>query len=137
MPVSRDFSTAATGRQSKQGAPFSLRLTASERAALQTAAGDMPLGAYIRSRLLGAEQHQPRRAGRVPKHDHAALGQALGELGRSRLANNLNQLAKAVNTGSLPVTPDTEKEIRDACAAVQRMRAELLRALGFVQGDEP
>ncbi len=31
----------------------------------------------------------------------------MGKLGESRLASNINQLAKAANSGSLPVTPDT------------------------------
>lgn len=69
-----------------------------------------------------------------PFQDHEALGRVLGALGESRLANNLNQLARAANTGSLPVTPDTEQAIKDACASVQRIRAELLRALGVPSG---
>ncbi len=43
-------------------APFSLRLTFEERAALESAAGDQPLGSYIRYRLLGEDEQQPRRA---------------------------------------------------------------------------
>jgi hypothetical protein len=52
-------------------------------------------------------------------------------LGESRLANNLNQLAKSANTGSLPVTPETEKALREASAEIHQMRAMLMRALGF------
>jgi len=54
----------------------------------------------------------------------------LAALGKSRVANNLNQLAKAVHTGSLPVTPETEEEIKSACRDVRRMRTDLLTALG-------
>ena len=43
-----------------------------------------------------------------------ALAQLLGELDRARLANNLNQFAKAANTGSLPITPETEKALKTA-----------------------
>ncbi|MGF1623944.1 MAG: plasmid mobilization relaxosome protein MobC [Alphaproteobacteria bacterium] len=40
----------------------------------------------------------------------------LGELGRSRIANNLNQLARAANSGSLPVTPETVQAKREGLA---------------------
>jgi hypothetical protein len=101
-------------KNSKLASPFSLRLTFKERTILEQAAGDMPLGAYIRSKLLN-ESEVPRRVRkrtRKPLKDEQALALLLGELGKARIANNLNQLAKAVNTGSLPVTPDTEKPSR-------------------------
>lgn len=55
----------------------------------------------------------------------------LAALGQSRIANNVNQLAKAVNIGTLPVTPETEQDIGEACSAVKAMRADLMRALGL------
>jgi hypothetical protein len=112
-------------------APFSLRLTFEERASLELAAGDMPLGAYIRDQVLKGGRARKRRRYRRPVKDQQALGQLLGALGESHLANNLNQLAKSANTGSLAVTPETEKALRDACAEVHQMRALLMRALGF------
>jgi len=112
--------------------PFSLRLTFEERAILEEAAGRMPLGAYIRSQLLKEQEAYRRRKPRRPVKDHKALGHVLGELGKSRIANNLNQLAKAVNTDSLPVTPDTEKAIQEACTGVQDMRVMLMQALDFL-----
>ncbi|MCG7861105.1 MAG: MobC family plasmid mobilization relaxosome protein [Candidatus Thiodiazotropha endolucinida] len=120
-------------KNSKLASHFSLRLTFKERAILEKAAGDMPLGAYIRSKLL-QESEMPRRVRtrtRKPLKDEQALALLLGELGKARIANNLNQLAKAVNTGSLPVTPDTEKALQRACDAIQDMRDLLLQALGF------
>ena len=117
--------------------PFSLRLTFEERAALDQAADGMPLGAFIRSRLLG-EKLEPRRTrGKHPVKDHEALGRVLGELGKSRLANNLNQLARAANSGSLPVTPETEAALREACSNVGFIRACLMKALGLSAGPEP
>lgn len=112
-------------------APFSLRLTFEERASLEQAAGDMPLGAYIRGQIFEGKQTRQRRRYKRPVKDHQALGQLLGALGESRLANNLNQLAKSANTGSLPVTPETEKALREACAEIHQMRSLLMRALGF------
>ncbi|MBT3011752.1 MAG: MobC family plasmid mobilization relaxosome protein [Candidatus Thiodiazotropha sp. (ex Lucina pensylvanica)] len=120
-------------KNSKLASPFSLRLTFKERTILEQAAGNMPLGAYIRSKLLN-ESEAPRRVRkrtRKPLKDEQALALLLGELGKARIANNLNQLAKAANTGSLPVTPDTEKALQRACDAIQDMRDLLLQALGF------
>lgn len=113
--------------------PFSLRLTFDERAILERAAGNRPLGAYIRKRLLNGEEapRKVRKRKKSPLKDEKALSKLLAELGKSRLANNLNQLARAANTGSLPVTPDTERALRNACADIHEMRNLLMRALGF------
>ena len=112
--------------------PFSLRLTFEERARLEREAGEMPLGAYIRSKLFDEPaSDRPLRQRKRPVKDHQALGQLLGELGRARLANNLNQLAKSANSGSLPLTPETENSLREACADVHWMRIALMQALGL------
>lgn len=110
--------------------PFSLRLTFEERARLERDAGGMPWGAYIRSRIFDGAPSKRRRRTKRPVKDQQALAKVLAELGKARLANNLNQLAKAVHTGSLPVTPDTEKAIREACAEVYWLRKTLMEALG-------
>ena len=47
------------------------------------------------------------------------------------MANNLNQLAKAANVGSLPVSDEVESDIRRACAEIFDMRRLLLTALGL------
>jgi len=69
--------------------------------------------------------------------DADALARVLGALGQSRLSSNLNQLAKAVNSGSLPVSPETEADLSAACRDVSAMRTDLLRALGKSPGDGP
>lgn len=109
--------------------PFSLRLTFEERAQLEQDAAGMALGAYVRERLFGDNVTPRKTRGKFPVKDHEALGRVLAALGASRVSNNLNQLAKAVNTGSLPVTPETELDLTEACAAIQEMRRELLSAL--------
>lgn len=113
--------------------PFSLRLTGPEKAALLRQAGAMPLRAYIRSKLLKGEQAARRESSR-PSTEDKLLGQLLAELGNARLANNLNQLAKAANLGTLPVTPETERELQLVCQDVQRMRNILMKALGLRPG---
>jgi len=110
--------------------PFSLRLSFEERSRLEKEAGDLPLGTYIREKLFDGAPTK-RRLRKQPVKDQAALGRLLGELGQGRISNNLNQLAKAVNTGSLPVTPETEKDLRNACAEVEWMRRTLMEALGL------
>ena len=121
----------------KASPPFSLRLTFEERARLERDAAGMSLGAYIRSRLFGADVPPRRTRGKFPVKDKAALAKVLAVLGASRLSQNLNQLARAVNIGALPVTPETDAELRDACRAVAELRDELLRALGKMPGAAP
>ena len=124
-----------TKRTKDQNRPFSLRLTFDERSQLESDAGSTALGVYIRQQLFRGRHVPIRRAPRKkPERDQAALAEALALLGASRLSANLNQLAKAVNTGSLPVTPETEADLRAACEAVLEMRAALMRALGVSPG---
>lgn len=111
--------------------PFSLRLSFEERAQLEKEAAGLPVGAYIRKQLFHGNETPRQTRGKFPVKDHAALGRVLGALGKARLSNNLNQLAKAVNTGSLPVTPETEDAILQACEDVRAMRLDLLMALGI------
>ena len=113
-------------------APFSLRLSQDERARLILEAGDQTLGAYIRDRLFGDSLPKRRPHRRRPVKDEQALAQALGQLGNSHLANNLNQLAKAANTGSLPVSRETEEALRHAIDDVHAMRQMLMQALGLL-----
>ena len=125
-----DFNNLANKKVEKNHTPFSLRLSFDERGLLEHDAAGQALGAYIRERLFGEDVTPRTTKGKFPVKDQAALGRVLGALGSSRLSANLNQLAKAVNTGSLPVTPETEDELRKACAAVLAMREDILIALG-------
>jgi hypothetical protein len=75
--------------------------------------------------------------GKNPVQDKEALGRMAGALGQSRLSQNMNQLVKAVNSDSPPVTPETETEIKEACREISEMRKEFMAALGKVPGSEP
>ena len=116
--------------------PFSLRLTAEERSRLEQDAGSVALGAYIRSRLFDGTA-PARHNNRRPAREDRMLAQLLGGLGQSRIANNLNQLAHAANSGSLLLTPEGEASLRAACDAVRAMRRTLMQALGLERGLEP
>ena len=117
--------------------PFSLRLTYEERARLDAERGDKSLAAYIRERLFGDNAAPRKKRGNSPVQDKEALGRLAGALGQSRLSQNMNQLAKAVNSGSLPVTAETEAEIKEACREISELRTALLAALGKAPGSEP
>lgn len=123
----------------KRPAPFSLRLTQDERARLEQEAGETPLATYIKFRLFNnlPELTRPRGSGKRPALETQLIAKLLAALGEARLANNLNQLAKAANMGTLDVSKDTEKELLAACAEVHAMRADLIAALGLkAQGGQ-
>lgn len=111
--------------------PFSLRLSEGERAILRRRAGKRSMGEYIRSKLFG-DAATPRKVKRrnptEADQEHAAQ---LAGLGQSRLASNMNQIAKAANMGALPVTPDLVDELYQACADIAAMRRALIAALGL------
>jgi len=113
----------------------SLRLTFEEKARLQADAGGMPVSEYMRWRLFDPNNPPPRRRSKAPVKDHQALAKVLGRLGQSRLSSNLNQLARSANTGSLPVTPDTEAALLEAVAEIREIRRLLIEALNL--GAEP
>lgn len=110
--------------------PFCLRLTPNERTLLQSSAEGLPLGEFIRrSALAGIGISTTARRARK-SIDRRLLAQLLGQLGQLRLASNLNQLAKAANSGALPLSEETHTAILEACADIREIRITLMRALG-------
>ena len=110
--------------------PFTLRLTAEERQTLEREAAGLPLGEYIRAQALSDNRVKRRTRGKHPVKDHKLLAQLLGEIGRMRVASNLNQLAKAANSGSLVLTPETHTAILEACTDIHLIKDTLMRSLG-------
>ncbi|MDJ0825071.1 MAG: plasmid mobilization relaxosome protein MobC [Rhodobacter sp.] len=121
----------------KREAPFSLRLSFEERAKLEQNAGSMPLSAYIKSLLFADDAPTYRQRRRTAEADEQLLAELLACLGASRLSNNLNQLAKAANSGSLYFDADTKADIKRACDDVRAMRLLLMQALGIKVEEEP
>lgn len=111
--------------------PTSVRFTADERAEIERRAGNMSLSDYIRMRVLDRDNPPPQRRGKTPVKDHKALAQVLALLGMSRISNNLNQLARASNSGSLVLTPDLVSDLNEALRHIASMRRILLLALGL------
>lgn len=118
-------------RSANQSYPFSIRLTRAERTELERLAGGEPLGAFARAQLLSGKVQPRRTRGKAPVRDHKALAQLLGKLGQSRLASNLNQLARAAHSGSLPLTPETEQALQAAYREILAMKQLLMQALGI------
>lgn len=119
--------------RTKKPTPFSLRLSVEERQLLEQRAGAKPLGAYIRETLLSNAKPRRSRTSR-PKEDNIILAQILAQLGASRIPNNLNQLARAANTGNLLVTDDVLKDLNEAIQNVSFIKEILIKTLGL-RGD--
>ncbi len=112
-------------------APFSLRLSDEERAILLARAKGRPLGEYIRHQLFG-DQASPRKLHQSKSGvDAQVIARLLASLGKSRLASNMNQIAKAAHMGALPVTPDLTQELFNACRDIAQMRRVLISSLGI------
>jgi hypothetical protein len=116
---SKDYSSA-----------FSIRLSKEERAKLDAAAGDMPIGTYIRSRLF--DTPSPRRHPRKyrPDIDRAALNKLLRELGRQHIASNLNRIMKAIEDGELEIDEKLEMELRGFRADLRVLMRGIKKAMG-------
>lgn len=141
MSLTGNFDNAAgptpkSKKRKKREAPFSLRLSVAERERLLQEAGGAALGAYIKAKVLGTPAMRMRRSG-ADLQDRKAIAQVLALLGGSRIANNLNQLAHAANIGALPVTPETEEDLRETLRDVKAIRHLLMVALGLRPEDLP
>ena len=134
-PLSAFNKAAADQTKPSYPAPFSIRLTWEERAPLDKMAGSEPWSRFIRKAVFGDAVSKRRKPAREPRVDETALAKTLGQLGASRLASNLNQIAKAAHLGTLPVTPELEGELQEACAEVKALREDLITALGLTPKD--
>ncbi|MBL3589958.1 MAG: plasmid mobilization relaxosome protein MobC [gamma proteobacterium endosymbiont of Lamellibrachia anaximandri] len=118
-----------SGSKNKYPAPFSLRLSKEERKELKKLADGQPLGLYIRNVIL-RHRVKPSTEHKPYIQDEKLLAKLLGALGQSRIASNINQLAKAANSGSLPVNEEVLNSLKDAVLAIQWMRDTLIKGMG-------
>jgi hypothetical protein len=109
---------------------FTMRLNAEQREKLKAAANGTPLGTYVRSVLFGnGGSMKPSKVKSLT--DAEALAHALALLGQSRVQNNLDHAAKALKTGTHPVTPELCTDLTEACQHVAEIRLMLIKALGM------
>jgi len=112
----------------RQPSPLSVRLTEDERANLTARAGTMTLSSYVKRVLF-----EGAKLARMPSSnlaDRALLAHLLATLGGSDLAASLYRLARAADSGSLPVDDETVRRLRLACDDVRLMHNALMRGLG-------
>ncbi|WP_299733074.1 plasmid mobilization relaxosome protein MobC [uncultured Tateyamaria sp.] len=115
----------------KRPAPLSLRLSDEERTLLEQQAGNLALGAYIKLVVFDEAAPTYRKRQKPPVAEQQLLAEVLARLGQSRTANNLNQIAKHLNQGTLVVDEELEADLQQAIAEVAWMRATLMKALGI------
>ncbi len=88
----------------------------------------LAVAAFMRAAVL---REPGPRAQRRPPADHKALRQLLGEVGR--IGNNINQIARALNTGEKANLPDLQQALR----AYIDIRNRIFEALGKHHGPVP
>ncbi len=111
--------------------PYSIRFSWEQRAELDRLTVGRSWGSFIKEAIFIKKLRPPRRRGFALELDREILGKVLGALGKSRISSNLNQLAKAANSGSLPVNEEVHKAILEACAAIQWMKITLIEGMGL------
>jgi hypothetical protein len=118
----------------KQASPYSIRFSPEERTLFDAMAKEMKLSGaeFIRLRLF-TNTLQEKFAIRTQNkaHPNKELVQIISLLGQSRIANNLNQIAKAINTGTLVLSPEVTAQIHEAYQTILWMRRKLIKGTGL------
>lgn len=109
---------------------ITVRLSDDERDKLSnlSSRSGLAIGAFMRAAAFG---DSGPRAQRRPPADHVALRQILGHC--ARIGNNLNQIAKHLNTGGQV----NIRELKEALAAILNIRDAILTALGMKTTKAP
>ncbi len=114
--------------------PYSIRFTLPQRVFIRECARDAGVteSEWIRQILFSdSKLNLVKHQALVKRANHKDLSQVIYLLGKSRIPNNLNQIAKGINTGTLIVSPDTERHIHDAYRMVLWIRKTLIEQLGL------
>ncbi len=115
--------------------PISLRVSPEEKTRLERDAGSMTVSAYIRERLFGEHATPRKRRMKKPVKDHRTVAQLFALIKQTQCWNNLNQIAKRINSNTWIVSPESEKTLQEACKAIIEIRDMLMKALGLNAGD--
>jgi len=91
----------------------------------------MPTSEYARYKLSDKEAQSKMAVIFERRARQAEYAKILMALGKSRIANNLNQIAYAINTGTFVFTPDVIAQINEAYEAIMYMRRLLIQAEGI------
>ena len=132
--LEQNFSNSAgllARHQKKPSRRITLRLTDEEDAKLRQMSEGTTVSAFIRQQVFDEKKTRRPRRSYMPVQDKEAMAKALGLLGQSRIANNLNQLAYHANTGTLLIDEETIAKLNEAYDHVRLIRAELIKGLGL------
>lgn len=111
--------------------PLSLRLNFEQRSTLVKEADGLPLSTYIKLRLFGRLRNLKQTRIQRPVKDRKELGYLLGRLGKSQIANNLQELVDAAESGSLIMDGEAIEVLYEALKDIRSMRQLLIAALGL------
>lgn len=96
----------------------------------------MTVSGYVRECLFGEDAKLPKaRRRHAPVADQKELARMLARLGETSIANILNQLAQQANTGELSIDERMSRQIDEAYAHVQFIRAALIKAFGLIEAS--
>ena len=119
----------------KYGMPFSMRLSAQERARLDVLAGDMTTAAYVRSRLFDTPSPRSRKIRRFDVNQ-SLLKKLVRQLGRQHISSRLHRILNAIDDGDLEVDDKLELELRYLCSELRHLRRNIRKALGDELSDK-
>ncbi len=111
------------------GQRLTIRFSDSEWTALERSAAGRPVSTFARQKLIG-DKAEKRQSTRRPQASDVLLAQILAALGSSDLSKNMREIAEGMQNGTLPQSDDIARDIRAACLAVEKIRYDLIRALG-------
>lgn len=120
----------AQNSKSKRIPPLSIPLSKEKRELLVRQAGNLSLAGYIKSIVFADNAPRYRSRRQIPDMDAKLLAELLVHLGSSRVASNLNQIAKHLNQGTLIDDPELDSDLRQAVEEVSMIRSTLLQAMG-------
>ena len=113
----------------KYGIPFSIRLSVEERARLDVLAGDMPMAAYVRTRLFDTPSPRRRKVRRFDV-DQSLLKKLLRALGRQHISSSLHRIMNAIDDGDLEIDEELDVELRGLCSDLRHLRRRIRKAIG-------
>ncbi|MEO1041475.1 MAG: hypothetical protein AAFX52_04225 [Pseudomonadota bacterium] len=133
--ASKAFNTSSAKERSSPSArkrppPFSIRLSAAERAQLEEDAAGQPLGAHVKS-ILFAPTGKGAASRALTQHNRALLAQILAMIGASDVGEGLSSLGRAIETGTLKDEREIIDQLQKAEAELSEVRGLLLKALGL------
>jgi uncharacterized protein (DUF1778 family) len=93
------------------------------------AKAQMTKSEFVRDCTCKEQSEKRKRTSRVVFGDHEKASLILSKLGALRYANNLNQIAKAINQGVVTLSAETETALFDACIFIVEIRTLLTQAI--------